>query len=99
MANKQNEERKYFNIGKNWEVDHVRVLDFGTFFTLKVDGLSLYNLRVVPAGKKYDTFIASPEEKGKDGKYYKVYALYLDNEDTAAVIEEVERQAKKANRK
>ena len=94
MADKQTE-RSYFNLGKNWEVDNVHVLDFGTFFTLKVKGLSLYNLRVVPAGKKYDAFIAPPEEKGKDGNYYKLFGLYLDDEDTAAVIAEVEEKASK----
>lgn len=98
MANKQ-AEKSYFDLGKNWEVDNVRVLDFGTFFTLKVEGLALYNLRLVPAGKKYDAFIACPDEKGKDGKYYKLFAIYLTEEDTAAVIGEVERLTKKANRK
>ena len=83
-------EKEYFNLGENWEVTNVRKLDFGTFFTLKLPGLSLYNLRVVPAGKKYKAFIAMPEDKGKDGEYYKRFSLYLSEEDTEAVLEAVD---------
>lgn len=96
MATKKAEaEKVYFNIGENWEVDNVRVLDFGTFFTLRLDGLTLYNLRVVPGGKNYDTFIASPEEKGRDGKYYKLFNLYLDDDDTEEIIAAVEKASKR----
>ena len=96
MAKKAEAERTYFNIGKNWEVDNVRELDFGTFFTLKVEGLTLYNLRLVPTGKKYDEFIAAPEEKGKDGKWYKLFNIYLDKEDSDAIIEEVKKASKRS---
>lgn len=92
MARKK-EEKTYFNIGDDWKVTNVRDLDFGTFFTLQLPGLSLFNLRVVPAGKKYDAFIAVPEEKGKDGNWYKIYNLFLDPDDTADIIEEVEQIA------
>lgn len=88
MARKK-EEKKYFDLGGEWTVTNVRDLDFGTFFTLQLPGLSLYNLRVVPAGKKYDAFIAVPEEKGKDGNWHKIYNLFLDPEDVADIIEEV----------
>lgn len=88
MAKK--EEKQFFAIGDEWEVRNVRALEFGTFFTLQLPGLVLYNLRVVPAGKNYDTFIAMPEDKGKDGNYYKRFALYLVEDDITAVIEAVE---------
>lgn len=100
MAKKKAEkEKQFFDLGKEWEVKNVRKLDFGTFFTLQVPGLALYNLRVVPAGKKYDAFIGMPEDKGKDGDYYKRFALYLDEEDTQAVIEAVEDALKESKRK
>lgn len=100
MAKKEAEkEKQFFYLGKEWEVKNVRKLDFGTFFTLQVPGLALYNLRVVPAGKKYDAFIGMPEDKGKDGDYYKRFALYLDEEDTQAVIEAVEDALKESKRK
>ena len=100
MAKKENKEEKaFFDLGKEWEVKNARQLDFGTFFTLQLPGLALYNLRVVPAGKKYDAFIAMPEDKGKDGDYYKRFALYLDEKDTEAVIEAVEEAIKEGKRK
>lgn len=96
MASKASKkENTYLNIGKDWEVKNVRDLDFGTFFTLQLPGLALYNLRVVPAGRKYDAFIGMPEEKGKDGNYYKLYAAYFSPDDTAEIIAEVEKLALK----
>lgn len=95
----------YFNLG-GFEVKNVRKLDFGTFFTLQVPGLSLYNLRVVPEGKSYDAFIAMPQIKGSDGNYYDEYKVYLSDEDTAAILAEVDKildeefeEQKKAGRK
>lgn len=101
MAKKEND-KKFFAIGDEWEIRNARELDFGTFFTLQLPGLALYNLRVVPEGKNYDAFIAMPEDKGKDGDYYKRFALYLTEEDTAAVINAVEEaleDTKKASKK
>lgn len=95
MANKETENRKYFELNTHdWSVENVRKFDFGVYFTLKLDGLALYNLRVVPEGKKYDAFIAMPEELGRDKKYYKQYSIYLSKKDTKKVIEAVERASK-----
>ena len=85
MANK--EERAKFELGKVWDVTNVRALEFGTFFTLELPGLSLYNLRVVPGGKNYDSFIGMPEDRGKDGTYYKCFILRLSDEDTKAILD------------
>lgn len=97
MAKK--EERKYITL-ESWEVENVRKLDFGTFFTLKADGCIFYDLRVVPAGKskdgkKYNAFIACPERKGSDGKYYKVFNLYIAPKDESEIVAEVEKAASK----
>lgn len=87
---KKNEEKEYFALSEiEWEVKNVRKLEFGTFFTLQLPGLALYNLRVVPEGKKYNAFIAMPEDKGKDGEYYKRFALYLTDKDTKEVLDAV----------
>lgn len=100
MAKK--EERINFDLGKEWEVKNVRALEFGTFFTLEMPGLALYNLRVVPAGKTYDSFIGMPEDLGKDNKYYKHFSLRLSDEDTEAILDEVAKildaQEKKASK-
>ena len=79
----------YFNC-EGFEVKNVRKLDFGTFFTLQFDGLSLYNLRVVPEGKNYSAFIAMPQIKGSDGNYYDEYKIWLSDEDTAAILAAVD---------
>lgn len=97
MAKKKEEEKKYFDLGeygKDWTVSNCRKLEWGTFFTLKMEGLQLYNLRVVPAGENYPAFIAMPEDKGKDGDYYKRFSLYLSDEDTEEVLDAVKTELK-----
>lgn len=91
MARKKENEKSYFNLGDDWKVTNVRDLEFGLFFTLQLPGLSLYNLKVVPGTKKYDTFIGIPETKGSDGNWHKVYNLFLYAEDAEAIIAEVEK--------
>lgn len=95
---KAEKRKEFFNIGEDWEVTNVRVLDFGTFFTLKLPGLQLFNLRVVPAGRDYDAFIAPPEDKGRDDNYYKRFLVYFTEEDTEKILAEVERKAKKSRK-
>lgn len=86
---------EFFDLGKDWEVTNVRELKYSTYFTLRIPGLQLFDLRVVPAGKNYDAFIGMPEDKGNDGDYYKRFALYLSDEDTKAVLEAVEEELKR----
>ncbi len=102
--NNETEERSYFNLGEDWEVEHVRVLDFGTLFTLKVSGLTLYDMRVVPAGKtakgkRYNAFVTAPERKGSDGNYYKLYNIYLSEADNKAIVDAVDAAAEEAEEK
>ena len=98
MASKQKKERTYFELGDDWEVKNVRDLEFGTYFTLELPGLTLYDLRIVPEGKKWDAFIGMPEKKGKDGNWYKLFYMSLSDEDTKAIISEVEKIANKARK-
>lgn len=46
-------------------------------FTLSLDGLSLYGMRLCEGSK--GRFIAPPTEKGRDNKYYKLYGVWLDD--------------------
>ena len=90
FANKANNgsvEKKYFNVkGNNCRVENVRLIsDKVACFTLKGDGVSFYNLKVVDGSK--GQFIAVPAQKGKDGKYYNQYGLYLTDEDTSDIID------------
>ena len=56
-------------------------------FSLNGNGLGLYNLKVIEG--KEGEFIAAPQEKGKDGKYYNVYAVYFSKDDEAKIIAKV----------
>lgn len=87
MAKKTTEEQKNF-ILTGMSIANVRRLSEKVVaFSLLGNGLGLYNLRVVEGQK--GNFVAAPQEKGKDGKYYNEYALYLTKEDEAKVIKKV----------
>ena len=77
-------EKPCFEI-KGMTVANVRELAKGVIaFSLLGKGLGLYNLRVLDG--KNGEFVATPQEKGKDGKYYSLYALYLSEADEKKVI-------------
>ena len=74
MAKKSDEKKNFILSGMT--VANVRRLSEKVVaFSLLGNGLGLYNLRIVDGQKA--PFVAAPQEKGKDGKYYNVYALYL----------------------
>lgn len=83
------QKKEYFNI-KGMKVSNVRRIpntDVITF-SLNGNGLGLYNLRIVtggPTGK----FISAPSQKGKDGKYYNLFAVYFSPEDEERVLKAV----------
>ena len=84
MAAKTKKEQPTLSI-KGMKIDKVRLLsDKVIGFSLLGNGLGLYNLKVI-AGAKGD-FVAAPQEKGKDGKYYNVYAVYFSEEDEQKII-------------
>lgn len=56
-------------------------------FTLDIEGLVLYSLRVVEG--KDGMFLGMPSDKGSDGNYYPKYNLYLTEADSKALIEKV----------
>lgn len=60
----------------------------GASFDMKLNGISLYNCRVVE-GKKGD-FISFPSYKANDGKYYSHYWMKLSEETTKEIISKVE---------
>lgn len=91
---KENTERVNFNLKDcSWSIANVRVMtEHMVSFTLKMQGLSLYNMKVTESTKG-DTagqmFLSNGQSKGLDGKYYNNYALYLSDEDKARIIEAV----------
>ncbi len=81
--------KEYLSI-KGMKVSNVRRIP-GTeviTFSLNGNGLGLYNLRIVTGGAA-GKFISPPSQKGKDGKYYNLYALYLSPEDEERVMKAV----------
>ena len=60
----------------------------GASFDMELNGISLYNCRVVEDTK--GDFISFPSSKGNDGKYYSHYWAKLSEETTKEIIEKVE---------
>ncbi len=88
-----NEEKKYvyFDMAENVAmVTNVRKInDSCIVFTLKCKGFSLYGLRAVERKEDNGWFISVPATKGKDGKYYNNYGLYLRDKDQEAILDTV----------
>ena len=76
--------------GVNAEVTNVRqISDSCIVFTLRCKGFAFYSMRVVERKSDGEPFIAVPQDKGTDGKYYKQYAVYLSEADQKALIDKV----------
>lgn len=92
--------RDNFNLkDSGWSIENVRVVtEHMASFTLKMRGLSLYNMKVTESTKG-DTagqmFLSNGQSKGSDGKYYNNYALYLSDEDSDMIIKAVCAEASK----
>lgn len=97
---KESKERVNFKLqGSGWAIANVRVVtEHMVSFTLRMNGLALYNMKVTESTKG-DTagqmFLSNGQSKGSDGKYYNNYALYLSDEDRALIIEAVCAEANK----
>lgn len=66
-----------------------KITDSCIGFTLKCKGFSLYGLRAVEKRDGSGWFVSIPATKGRDGKYYNNYGLYLANEDEEAILDTV----------
>lgn len=93
-SKKSNAERVNFNLKDiSWSIANVRVItEHMVSFTLKLHGLSLYNMKVTESTKgdnAGEMFLSNGQSKGSDGKYYNNYALYLSDEDIDRIIEAV----------
>lgn len=58
------------------------------FFDMEVNGVTIYGCKVIE-GKNGD-FISFPSHKGKDGKYYNHAWVKLSDDDSAAIVKQVE---------
>lgn len=91
--NNENKERGYIEV-RSTEVKNVRVVEGRNgdivFFTLVLNGVTIYNCRVA-TGKNGD-FISFPQYKAKDGYYYNNVYAAISGEDSAAILDEIQKQ-------
>ena len=91
---KEDQQERTFIEVRECEVKNVRVVDGKNgdlvFFTLVLNGVTIYNCRVA-TGKNGD-FISFPQYKGNDGKYYNNVFVSLSDEDSAAILENIQKQ-------
>ena len=99
-SKKENIERVNFILkDSGWSIANVRVVtEHVVSFTLKMRGLSLYNMKVTESTKDETAgqmFLSNGQSKGSDGKYYNNYALFLSDEDKDLIIKAVCAEANK----
>ena len=99
-SKKENIEKVNFILeDSGWSIANVRVVtEHVVSFTLKMRGLSLYNMKVTESTKDEmagKMFLSNGQSKGLDGKYYNNYALYLSDEDKDMIIKAVCAEANK----
>lgn len=92
---KDNQQERTFIEVRDVEVKNVRVVETQNngdlvFFTLVLNGVTIYNCRVA-TGKNGD-FISFPQYKGSDGKYYNNVFVSLSDEDSANILENIQKQ-------
>ena len=68
-----------------FEVKNARQFDWGTTFTLVLNGVEIHNCKV---GERKDgnSFISFPSYKGKDGKWYSYVYFKFAEADTEAIL-------------
>lgn len=99
-SKKENIERVNFILkDSGWSIANVRVVtEHVVSFTLKMRGLSLYNMKVMESTKDETAgkmFLSNGQSKGLDGKYYNNYALFLSDKDKDLIIKAVCAEANK----
>lgn len=76
------------------KVENVRVVDTSkgdlVFFNLTINGVTIYSCRVVNGAN--GDFISSPQQKGKDGKYYNMVYVALSPDDSKLILDDIQEQ-------
>lgn len=90
--NGNTKEREFCKID-SFSVDSARVLTYNgresVVLNLTINGVKIYGVNVVE-GKSGD-FLSFPQKQGKDGKYYHIAYVALNEKDQADIIAEAER--------
>lgn len=75
----------------SFEVKNPKAFDWGTTFTLVLNGVEIHNCKVGEA-KNGNSFISMPSYKGKDGKWYSYVYFRFSEADTDAILKELAEQ-------
>lgn len=85
-VSRETKERKFI-------LDSVHCFDRNILISVKLDNVTFYNLKVITykdkKTHKEKQFIAEPQRKGKDEKYYKFYYLGLTDKETENILSQV----------
>lgn len=76
------------NVSIDAKVTRANQVKDAVFFDMEVNGVTIYGCKVIE-GKNGD-FVSFPSHKGKDGKYYNHAWVKLSDDDTAAIVKQVE---------
>lgn len=76
------------NVAIDAKVIRANQVGDAVYFDMEVNGVTIYGCKVIE-GKNGD-FISFPSHKGKDGKYYNYAWVKLSDDDTAAIVKQVE---------
>lgn len=76
---------------EHFEIRNPRHFDWGTTFTLVLNGVEIHNCKV---GERKDgnSFISFPSYKGKDGKYYSHVYFRLSEADSDEILKALAEQ-------
>lgn len=76
---------------ESFSVKNSREWDSGAVTTtLTLNGITIYNVRIMQTHDGSREFLSFPSRKGNDGKYYPYVYVYLSDEDTAKIIEAID---------
>lgn len=85
-----NEERTYTKV-ESFSVKNSHEWDNGgVTTTLTLNGVTIYNVRIMQTHDNNHEFLSFPRRKGNDGKYYPYVYVSLSDEDTEKIIEAID---------
>lgn len=86
----ENKERTFTKV-ENFSVKNSREWDNGLVTTtLTLNGITVYNVRIMQTHDGNHEFLAFPSRKGNDGNYYPYVYVALSDEDIAKIIEAID---------
>lgn len=88
--NASNKERTYTKV-ESFSVKNSREWEGGAVTTtLTLNGVTVYNVRIMQTRDNNHEFLAFPSRKGNDGKYYPCVYVSLSDEDAEKIIEAID---------